>query len=100
MIKKVIIPVLVLIVVVALAAYFWNGGFTKVEVTEEVSTQKWIVGRAYTGPVRSVDISELFQQAAELLESSKLEGHLGNMYYNNPSDAKGELKAFIGVVVT
>ena len=87
------------LIVVAGAVYYFQGGFNQAQVTKTLSTEITLAGKYYEGPARSAEFSQLFREAGQLVESGKLKGTLGGMYYNNPDQDKGTVKAFVGVVL-
>ena len=100
MFKRVFLPLVLVLVLGAAAVYYWQGGFSKVPVSETTSVGKTIAGRYYQGPVRSAELNQLFEQAGSLAKSGELKGNLGGIYYNNPDEEMGIIKAFVGVVLS
>ena len=97
--KKVIFALLALFILGALVVYALQGGFSKVEVTRQTSQIRYVAGQYYEGPVRSKEFSELFEKAGRVVADKQLAGNPGGIYYNNPAEAKGQIKAFVGVVI-
>lgn len=88
-----------LVVGSGLAIYAYLGGFNAVQVTKTTSETVYVAGQYFAGTMNDKQLGSLFQRAAKLLEEKKMNGHLGNIYYNNPEDNNDSIQAFVGVVV-
>ena len=45
------------------------------------------------------DFSDLFIEIEELKKAQNYTGNLGAIYYNNPENSQGNIKAFLGVIL-
>ena len=91
-------------IILALAAFFYVvylnvGGFERAKVVQTTTMQKYIVGKKFEGNTKDEVFSTLFIEIEELKKSENYNGHLGGVYYNNPSKNEGKIKAFLGVIL-
>ena len=97
--KKVLIPLLFITVIVAAFVYINAGGFSEVDVITKTSEKKYIVGKTFEGSVKNDAFSSLFTEIEKLKSDKNYNGYLGAIYYNNPENSKGEIDAFLGVIM-
>ncbi|NEM96282.1 GyrI-like domain-containing protein [Pontibacter burrus] len=79
--------------------YAFVGGFSEPKVLVTTSEPLLIAGQPFEGTVSDEAFGNAFQKAAKLVAENKLQGGLGNVYYNNPETKSDSIKAFIGVVI-
>lgn len=91
--------VLAALAAIFLVTYTFIGGFSASDVQVTTSKTMYVAGVPFEGAMQDKQLGEAFQKAGELVKSKKLEGTLGNIYYNNPETSGDSLRAFIGVIV-
>ena len=91
--------VMAVLVGAGMGTYAYLGGFKTPVVTVTTSEPLLIAGQPFTGTVKDEAFSNAFRKAAELRDNKKLDGILGNVYYNNPESKTDTIKAFIGLVI-
>jgi len=93
---------LVIIAAIGLAIisflYFRQGGLNKVSIEKINTTKRYVIGKKFEGNVSGKGFADLFDEIKKLKSDSNLNGHLGNIFYNNPEKSEGEIKAFFGVI--
>jgi len=99
-VNKKFLVIIVVLVAAGLGLYVYLGGFNTATVQIVTSETHYIAGRYFAGPLEDKKLGELFRQAAENLETKKLNGVLANIYYNNPEKQSDSIKAFIGIKIT
>lgn len=85
--------------ILLLVLYTYLGGFTKPDVKLTTSKAMYVAGIPFEGTLQDEALGEAFKKAANILETSQLDGELGNIYYNNPESKSDSIKAFIGIVI-
>lgn len=91
-------------IVLALITFFYVvylnvGGFESANVVQKTSLTRYIIGKKYQGNVKNDSFSNLFLEIEELKKSNNYIGHLGGVYFNNPSKNQGDINAFLGVIL-
>lgn len=97
--KKYLLPFVFITLIITALVYINAGGFEDVQISQKTSESRYIIGKSFEGNVKDEAFSNLFIEIEELKSSEKYDGHLGAVYYNNPANAKGNIKAFLGVIV-
>lgn len=98
MFQKGIIIGLGVVLSIILVMYIKQGGFEEVKVEEKMSASRYIVGYYYEGSYTDTAFTELFPKILALKEQQNLSGVPGAVYYNDPEESKGLIKAFLGVI--
>lgn len=98
MFKKSIILVLGVVLSIILTMYIKQGGFEEVSVKEKMSEPRYIVGYYYEGSYTDSKFTELFPKILALKQQQNFSGVPGAVYYNDPEESKGLIKAFLGVI--
>ncbi|WP_242921465.1 GyrI-like domain-containing protein [Pontibacter liquoris] len=86
--------------IILLVVYTFIGGFAAPEVRLATSQTRYVAGQPFEGSIKDEALGKAFRRAGELVESKKLAGTPGSIYYNDPEHSGDSLKAFIGVLVT
>jgi hypothetical protein len=87
------------IMAVMVGIYAYVGGFSEPKVLVTTSEPLLFAGQRFEGTVKDKAFGEAFQKAAKLVGEGKIQGVLGNVYYNNPAGKSDTVKAFIGVLI-
>jgi len=87
------------VAILLLVLYTYIGGFTAPDVTLATAETKYVAGQPFEGAVKDQALGQAFQKAAQLLKEQKIEGVLGNIYYNDPDKSGDSIRAFIGIIV-
>ena len=88
-----------LLLAIGFGIYAYLGGFNQVNITTTTSKPKFVAGKYFAGSMKDKTLGNYFQEAAKLLEDKEINGHFGNIYYNNPEESHDSIQAFIGIVV-
>lgn len=80
--------------------YVYLGGLNKVEYTVENVSDYNIVGRHFEGKSDDSQLEQAFFEAKDLLSDGRLNGTLALVHYNDTSLAEGNVKMFIGVLIS
>ncbi|OKL40733.1 GyrI-like domain-containing protein [Pontibacter flavimaris] len=87
------------IVTVVLVFYTFQGGFTSPDVTLTTSKPMYVAGVSFEGSMEDEAMGKAFQRVSQVLQEKALEGHPGNIYYNNPDRSGDSIRAFIGIII-
>ncbi len=92
-----IIALLSVMVVGAVAVYFYLGGLNYVAVDVKSVSDYNLVGFHFEGEGDSDSLRKGWQRAKELIDSGKLEGTVTVLHYKDTTLAEGKVKVFMGV---
>ena len=95
--KKSIVALLAVMVVGAVAVYFYLGGLNYVAVEVQTVSDYNLVGFHFQGEGDSDTLRKGWQQAKTLIESGKLNGTVAVLHYKDTTLAEGKVKVFMGV---
>ncbi|SFG64650.1 GyrI-like domain-containing protein [Pontibacter chinhatensis] len=87
------------IATVVLVFYTYLGGFTAADTSLATSQTMYVAGQSFEGAVEDKALGQAFQRVSQVLQEKKLEGHPGNIYYNDPDRSGDSLRAFIGIII-
>ena len=96
---KLLIPVVGLILLTILFLFINQGGLESVVITKKESKKRFLIGKMYSGNIKNEKFGQMFQTIIELKNNKNLKGDLATIYYNNPENSKGNIKAFFGVFI-
>ncbi|WP_266203707.1 GyrI-like domain-containing protein [Pontibacter kalidii] len=87
------------IATVVLVLYTYLGGFSEPAVTLTTSETKYVAGQPFEGSVEDEAMGRAFQRVSQVLQEQELQGHPGNIYYNDPDKSGDSIRAFIGIII-
>lgn len=87
------------IAIVLLVFYTYLGGFTAPNVTLATSQTMYVAGQPFEGAVEDGAMGQAFQRVSQVLQEQELQGHPGNIYYNDPDKSGDSIRAFIGIII-
>lgn len=98
-ITKIILVVLGVVIVTALAMFWYAGAFSRLTVQEKICNQYIIAGKTFTGAYHTV--SKPMDQVDSLLRSNNIQSTQGfGIYYDDPkSTPKEKCRSFVGNVI-
>jgi hypothetical protein len=97
--RKFIFILIAALLLAGLGIYVALGGFTKPVIATVPVSGYIMAGVAFKGSASNEDLLQLFEQTRELHQENKLLGTLAALYYDIPQSDKGQVDAFIGVIV-
>lgn len=99
MFKKISAAIGLSIVVIITVTLYRFGMFKNVDVSEKATPSKIIYGKYFEGDVQSDEFRNIFQEIGRITEAKEVDGKVCGMYFNNPENNKGVIKAFVGIWV-
>jgi hypothetical protein len=97
--KRGIIILVGIVAVIALIGYVYLGGFNEVKIAEMPFSGYTLAGFAYKGKATDRDFEKIFEKVSNDRTRGKIKGTLAAIYYQTHDEAKGQVNAFIGVIV-
>jgi effector-binding domain-containing protein len=98
--NKKFLGIILILILAAAGAYAYLGGFAKPEVSQVTTSEIFVAGKAYQGPVKSEAFGKLFQEAGKLVAEGAITGDPGNIFYNDPEKHQDSINAFVGVIIS
>ncbi|MGB3183829.1 MAG: hypothetical protein WBB45_20720 [Cyclobacteriaceae bacterium] len=96
--RKAFAGIVVLIVLAAAVGYFYLTKSQSVEVTVDPGKKYRIAGKYYEGFYGDRKLEDIFGEMRRLIENREIEGELAILYYGDPTDERGMVKNFIGIL--
>lgn len=98
MIRRIVI-VVAIIAGIAFIGYTYLGGFDEVKITQAPFPGYTMAGFPYKGKATDKAFQKLFETVRNDHAAGKVQGTLAAVYYHTPEEEKGQVDAFIGVIV-
>lgn len=97
--RKIILISASLLLIGGIIAYITLGGLKKPQFTTQQVSGYLMAGVAFKGMASNEGLLKLFEQTRIYHQQEKLPGTLAALYVDIPTAEKGEVEAFVGVVV-
>ena len=97
--RKLILIVASFLLISGIIAYIALGGLRKPEISTVDVSGYTMAGIAFKGRASNEDLLQIFEQTRTYHQENKLPGTLAAVYYDTKASDKGEIDAFVGVIV-
>ena len=100
MLKKVLLFIILPLSLLALAGYYWLGGFNKITLEVVEADTRVVVGKAYRGKYGDLALSKIFVEAGQLQRAGTVPGVLTVVNYDTLSAGGQLVNQFIGITLS
>jgi hypothetical protein len=97
--RKIVLIIVSFLLIVGMITYIALGGLTKPAISTIQVSGYTMAGIAFKGMASNEELLQLFNQTRTFHQEKKLPGTLAALYYDTQASEKGEVDAFVGVLV-
>ena len=99
MLKNILLFIVLPLGVLALAGYYWLGGFNEITIEVIKEAPRPVMGKAYRGQYGDLALSEMFVRAKQLQQEGAVPGVLTVINRDTTSASDKSVNQFIGITL-